>query len=399
MRHVRAVACHALILVGAYAVNDSPSGFLVTGVGLALVLDRLVFHQLPGPPAPVLPTLGRLAAYFSCGAAVSFGARLGIVPWGEAAYRGGQVMLFLYLAEQAGRSVPRHRLGMVGKGVAAAVALSLLPGFFALHPLRTVPKRTPAAQGLAFEDVRFVTADGVTLAGWLVPHPQARGNVIFCHGHGRNRGHAGALVPTFHELGLTVLAFDFRGHGDSGGQTSTFGHREVGDLTAAVAYLRGRNPGRPVLVVGVSLGAAVALQALPDLPEVAGVWSEGAFARFDRVIDHYFQPLPVGARWWQARCCALLGRLDGGFRPAAINPIAALERARVPICFCHGLNDDLIPPAEGQALYDAYAGPKACWWVAGATHYDVRQRHPEEYRRRLGRFVERCLADGAIAVR
>src|SRR5262249_15393538 len=134
----------------------------------------------------------------------------------------------------------RSRSRRCSKSVLVALLVLLLPVVAALHPLRTVPKRTPAAFGLTFEDVRFRTADGVTLAAWLVPHSQARGNLIFCHGHGRNRCHVAGLLQTFHDLGLNVLAFDFRGHGDSEGHTSTFGQREVHDLLAAEAYLSKR---------------------------------------------------------------------------------------------------------------------------------------------------------------
>src|SRR5262249_282114 len=58
----------------------------------------------------------------------------------------------------------------------------------------------------------------------------------------------------------------------------------------------------------------------------------------------------------------------------------------------HGQFDELVPFADGQALYAAYAGPKWHWWVKNATHYNVRQRHHQEYLQRLRAFVEGCLA-------
>jgi hypothetical protein len=58
----------------------------------------------------------------------------------------------------------------------------LVPWQAALHPLHTVPKRTPTSLGLPFEDVRFLSRDGTRLAAWLMPHPEARANVIYCHG-------------------------------------------------------------------------------------------------------------------------------------------------------------------------------------------------------------------------
>src|SRR5262249_26347806 len=147
-----------------------------------------------------------------------------------------------------------------------------------------------------FEEVRFRAPDGVQLAGWLVPHLQATGYLIFCHGHGRNRGHVVGLLPTLHELGLNVPAFDFRGHGGSPGHTATFGRREVQDLVAADAYLRERFPSKPLFVIGVSYGAAVTLQALPCLSDVAGVWVEGCFSRFENVVANWFGWLPVRCR-------------------------------------------------------------------------------------------------------
>ena len=257
--------------------------------------------------------------------------------------------------------------------------------------MHTVPKRTPAAFGLAFEDVNFRTADGLELAAWLVPHPQPRGNLVFCHGHGRNRGHIAGLLPTFHDLGLNVLAFDFRGHGDSEGDTSTFGQREVEDLVAAVAYLDRRFPGQPTVLVGTSLGAAVSLQALPYLPNIRGVWSEGAFARFHHVADHMFTRLPLWLREPLLDSYYLFCWLDCGFWGPAINPIERLSGVQVPIFFCHAMGDDLVPWSEGCALHDAYAGPKEHWWVEGATHYNVRQKNEQEYRSRLRTFLEECL--------
>jgi alpha-beta hydrolase superfamily lysophospholipase len=268
-----------------------------------------------------------------------------------------------------------------------------------LHPVHTVPKRTPAALGLAFEEVRFPAADGLPLGGWLVPHGRARGNVLFCHGHGRNRGHVAGLLHTFHDLGLSVLAFDFRGHGESPGHTATFGDREVQDVVGAAAYLRRRFPGRPLVIVGVSYGAAVALQSLPRLPGVAGVWSEGSFARMDHLVANQFRLTPAGLRGGLVSLYEALGWLDCGLRGQALNPVESLSGVQVPIYFCHARDDQLIPFAEARALYEHYQGPKHCWWVEHATHYDVRQRHQEEYLRRLRAFVDGCLQEAALAGR
>jgi pimeloyl-ACP methyl ester carboxylesterase len=387
---ILAVLCHLTILTIAYFHAHSASGFLLTGLGSALLLDRYFLRLLSWPAMRWKRDLPLHTAWFLLGATAFYLVRPGIVPVREAVFRGAMVVLLVFLIEVPLRLHSRVRPAWYLPLVGILLAL-YVPVLGALHPLRTVPKRGPEAFGIAFEDVRFRTADGVELAAWVIPHPEARGNVIFCHGHGRNRGHVAGLLPTLHDLGLNVLAFDFRGHGDSEGHTSTFGQREVQDVLAAAAYLRRRYPEKPLFLVGISLGAAVSLQALHQLPDVRGVWSEGAFSRFRHEIDHEFAWLPDGLRGPLVRGYWCVGWLDCGFWAPAVNPVDALKDVRVPICFCHAREDELVPLSEGEELYAAYAGPKWCWWVEGATHYDVRQQNREEYLGRLRGFVEDAI--------
>ena len=277
VKQIIALLCHLAVLLTVFHWTDSTSAFLTTGLGLALLLDRYVLRLLPWPPFAWKKELCIRTGYFFAGAVAFYFMRPNIVPFREAAYRGMIVCLVAFFLEQIVPCRSGWRTGLTLRSIAIALIVLLIPVIAALHPLHTVPKRTPAVLGLAYEDVRFRTGDGIELAAWLVPHPQPRGNLIFCHGHGRNRGHVAGLLQTFHELGLNVLAFDFRGHGDSAGHTSTFGRREVQDLLAAEVYLSERSPHQPLLLAGISLGAAVSLQALPQLPQVRGVWSEGAF--------------------------------------------------------------------------------------------------------------------------
>ncbi len=136
----------------------------------------------------------------------------------------------------------------------------------------------------------------------------------------------------------------------------------------------------------------MSLQALPHLPQVRGVWSEGAFARLGDVVDYYFRWLPAAGREPLAQLYEGLGWLDCGIWASCINPVDCLSPGNVPIYFCHAGNDELIPLEDGLALFESYTGPKASWWVEGATHYDVRQRNHEEYLRRLRAFLEQCLS-------
>src|SRR5262245_40620165 len=64
---------------------------------------------------------------------------------------------------------------------------------------------TPADIGLAFEEARITTADGLELHGWYVPAGTGAPAVLFCHGNAGNISHRLDRLQIFHDMGLAVL--------------------------------------------------------------------------------------------------------------------------------------------------------------------------------------------------
>jgi alpha-beta hydrolase superfamily lysophospholipase len=248
---------------------------------------------------------------------------------------------------------------------------------------------TPADIGLEYEPVRFTTDDGVTLSGWLVPAArETRTAVIVLHGFTGNRlAELAAFVPWLHER-HHVLQFDFRGHGESGPGWVTLGSHERRDVAAAVDFLRSRGLG-PIGLFGVSMGAAIAIVAAPDLP-VAAVVADSAFAELHHPIGNRMRevgyPLPgLGSRAIVAAAAVRTrSRLPGAIRyvarlaPRALLVIASKE-------------DQLISWRQGLRLYEAAGEPKEMLVVDGAGHAEAYAVEPEMYRSRVLDFLERHL--------
>jgi uncharacterized protein len=140
------------------------------------------------------------------------------------------------IARRAGDQPPLSRRRQVRRGVAAAVAapivlffvvMPVLMGMFITHPIRLA---APAATlGLPHEDVSFKAADGVRLRGWYVPARNGVG-VILMHGSGGNRSGTALHARMLARHGYGVLAFDQRGHGDSGGHGNLLGWNAYPDV-------------------------------------------------------------------------------------------------------------------------------------------------------------------------
>lgn len=248
---------------------------------------------------------------------------------------------------------------------------------------------TPADVGLEFEPVRFTTADGFTLSGWLIPAArETRTAVIVLHGFSGHRlPELASVVPWLAER-HHVLQFDFRGHGESDPGAITLGSHERRDVAAAVAFLESRGLG-PVALFGISMGAAIAIVSAPELP-VAAVVADAAFAEIHHPIASRMRQVGYPLAAIGSRLIVAAASLRVGSRLLA--PIHAVARiAPRALLLIAPRDDQLISWRQSVRLYEAAREPKELWVVDGAGHAEAYAVAPEAYRSRVLGFLERHL--------
>ncbi|MBI3564029.1 MAG: alpha/beta hydrolase [Elusimicrobia bacterium] len=238
---------------------------------------------------------------------------------------------------------------------------------------------SPDRVGAKWEEARFRSDDGVGLTGLWFPSSRtpAKGVVVQFHGNGENMTSHFLSAWWLALEGWDVLAFDYRGYGASEGEKSLDG--AVRDGAAALAYARTKAPGLPLVVLGQSLGGAVAVAALArdGGADVAVVVLDSTFSSFRRMVR-----AKLGFFGWPA------GILVSD-RLAPDRLIAA--RRRVPLLMLHARGDPVVPYAEGRRLYDLAPGPKEFWEVPGEGHAEALGPRGAEFRPRLARFLDDSL--------
>jgi pimeloyl-ACP methyl ester carboxylesterase len=141
------------------------------------------------------------------------------------------------------------------------------------HPTSAVT-RTPSDVGIAFDRVSFATTNAgiAQIQGWWIPAPSARYTALYLHGEAGNIGDTLNALAALHASGMNVLAFDYRGYGQSQFEHPTEA-RWRQDATRALDYLTGTRhiDSHSMVVVGSGLGANLALQIAAAHPELAGV--------------------------------------------------------------------------------------------------------------------------------
>ena len=203
----------------------------------------------------------------------------------------------------------------------------------------------PAARlGLQPERVAFTTDDGVQIVGWVIPAAQSANAfwLLICHGNAGNLSEfeRPAHYAALRDVGLNLLAFDYRGYGESGGTASEQGLYR--DADAAYRYLREKRgvPASRIIVFGHSLGSAVAIDLASRSP-AAGLIVEGALTSTVNRGQELYPFIPV--------------RLLARSRFSSIDKVAGI---RIPKLFLHATRDEVIPVAHGRRLFQAAAEPK-----------------------------------------
>ena len=294
---------------------------------------------------------------------------------------------------------PWKRAAFVGVARAAILFALGLP-YVMVAVLTYRPKVSPIDNpqtqlGFAYERVTFQATDGTPLVGWWIPaqRPPARGQgratratraaddwgrrtVVVCHGLAANKSNQLILARTFPPEGFNVLIFDFRAHGESGGQLVTFGDRERRDVLGAVRYLRSHraNEAEQIYGVGASLGgAALIAAAADDSEEGRAIDALAVYGTFDdlRLLtrsvarSYFFPPL----RQLLIHLGLPLASLQTGTDLTDFAPARLVTRVWPrPIMIIHGRRDEIIHFHHGEALYEAAAFPKFHFWPTDGTH-------------------------------
>jgi len=233
----------------------------------------------------------------------------------------------------------------------------------------------PGDAGLAFEDCRFKTKDGVELRGWFIPAEKPLCNVLLCAGNAGNMSYYLETALDFHETGCSLLLFNYRGYGPGGGPFPT----EEGvclDAEAAWDYLvkeRGAAP-ESIAVVGRSLGGGVACElALRRNPKAL-------------VLESTFKSIPaMAAELYPLYPSKLLARVK-------FDNISKVPRVKCPTLVIHSPFDELIPYRHGKALFKASGGEPKSFLTLSGPHNECYFCAEGVYKAGLRSFLASCFA-------
>jgi hypothetical protein len=245
---------------------------------------------------------------------------------------------------------------------------------FIFFPVAEI-ERTPRDVGLGFEDVYFMTTDGVRVNGWFAPYAGARTTLLWFHGNAGNISHRVDGMKLLHDrVKANVFIIDYRGYGRSEGKVSEKGTYEDG--RSALRYLRTRKDldVKKIAIFGQSLGAAVATE-LAAGEDCLALVLEAPFVSIREMARAVFPFLPIGP--------LLRTRYDVAEK---------IKEVKAPVLVLQGDRDEVIPVEQGKKVFAAAPSPKEFYAIPGAGHNDTFHVGGNAYFDVIKSFIDRTAA-------
>ncbi len=215
----------------------------------------------------------------------------------------------------------------------------------------------------------------LTLKGWKCSAKAPKlGTIIYLHGVADNRTVAIGVISRFTRRGFDVIAYDSRAHGESEGENCTYGFYEKADLRALIDSVKiDSAKNEPIILMGNSMGAAVALQAADNDSRILGIMAAEVFSDLRTVVRERFPAfLNFFLNIFQSRDFLDRGfavaEAKAGFVANEVSPELAAKSITAAVLLVHGAEDTETKPAHSQLFFAELNSPTRIILVAGKAH-------------------------------
>lgn len=201
--------------------------------------------------------------------------------------------------------------------------------------------------------------------------------ILFSHGNSSSIESLGPTYAFYEELGVSYLAYDYPGYGNSGGKPTEEGLYRSFKLAFDFVTKTLEIPSEMIYLHGLSLGGAVTIQALPAV-SVAGAILESTFTSAKAMARVLFPALP---------CMS--------FFATGFDSLSTIKNVDCELLFIHGEDDPTIPAEHSKQLAAVTRAPNYTYIIPNCGHADQKEQGGATYRTVWKQF----LSGGVAAIR
>ncbi len=246
---------------------------------------------------------------------------------------------------------------------------------------------------LPYEPLNLKSPYGYMIKGRIYPNDSNR-FIIIVHGITMNIYGALKYLPFFYKKGFNVVVFDLRNHGETGGDTTTYGHFEKWDLSTVTDHLyRVYGNEISVGVHGESMGGTISMLNMAMDKRIRYGIIDCAFSDLPELL---LLKLQQDSRLKSKKLIAFVNlfiKIRAGFSIEDVSPLKELPTIHQPILFIHGDQDTYVPMSMTKAMYAFKMDKKYMYIANGGEHATSMAVDPERYNMEITAFLNTVYPD------
>jgi alpha-beta hydrolase superfamily lysophospholipase len=238
-----------------------------------------------------------------------------------------------------------------------------------------------------FQQVTINTHDGKMLDSWYGTADSSKGCIVIFHGITANKQMLLDEAAALYQKGYDILMIDLRAHGNSEGNTNSFGVDETAEVQAAVSYVQQKGTPK-IILYGVSLGAVIVMKAISDgKVQVAGVLAEMPFGTLKEHLQARARVLGFPAEPFASLVTFWMG-VEQGYNGFAHSTYAYAKRVQCPLLLQWGAKDIFVLKKETDAIYQNLAAPRKKLVIyPNANHESLLRNDPVTWHQEIDSFM------------
>ena len=241
-----------------------------------------------------------------------------------------------------------------------------------------------------FETASVSADDGTPIELWIAQGDDREGPiVILLHGWADSRYGSLLWYPAIAPMASSVVMYDLRGHGDSRHQRFAWGRCESDDLRMIALAMREAADERSVIVLGLSMGAMIAIDAAAQSGAIDAVIADSPYAVPGEVIGRMCKAMCLPSWPMTTLAVALLSMRYPGF--GSFRTADRAGQLAVPLLVMVGEADRVSPPSDAESVAAA-ADDSELHVFEGAGHLQAACVDRERYTQALRDFIARTRA-------
>lgn len=240
------------------------------------------------------------------------------------------------------------------------------------------------------EQIIINSTFGYKLNGYFINN-NSKKCIIICHGIKVNLNCSIKYAELFYKRGFSILIYDHRNHGLSGGNFTSLGYYEKYDLKTCADWIFNKlGPSTTLGVFGESMGAATVLQYCNIDPRVSFCIEDCGYSDVFKLLRRRLKDDYKINSSLLILIADLIMRMRYKWSFKTASPIRYIKDLSLPILFIHGDEDDYVPTEMVYELFNSKSkGIKDLYVATGASHAASYITDPKKYDEIIGLFLSK----------